>query len=300
MGNYNREYEKYYKKINKKHKTSPMQSNNKSSSIRKVNKSRKKNNESIGKHMASDILLSSIISGCIFFSFFVVKGVNVGFGEDLCNKFKTIISTDGYYKELALQDSVIVGAISKSFEDTGANFNKSEERDKAKVNNDKEKVISDELNKESKNSSDIFVESFNDFNVVEKTALDFLKDSKVVAFKGEVASLKDSQFEKPYVYISGEVGEVKSILKGKVKDIREEGGMYSISLEYNEELEILYHNLSKVNKEKGDSIKENEVLGESSKNSSLNGIVIQVIADGEYINPKEYLDFLGVKDSEIR
>lgn len=303
MGNYNREYEKYYNKINKKHNTSPKQSSN----IRSFSQVRKKNNESIGKYIANDILVSSIMSGCIFFSFFAVSRFNNDFGKDICNKFKTIISTDGYYKDLALEDSVIVGAISKSFNDNetekGSNIS-NEDKEGEKVEKDVSKNKEINLQESSKdkisNSPEIVVESFNEFNVVEKTALDFLSESKVTAFKGKISSSNNLNFEGENAYIEGKVGQVNSILEGNIKDIKEKDGTYSVSVEYSDELEILYHNLSKINKEKGDFVKENEVLGESASNSSLNGIVIQVISDGKYINPKEYLDFLGAKDSEVR
>lgn len=65
MGNYNREYEKYYRKINKINKASP-------SYEMKLNNDRiyrEKKKENLGKYIVKDVLFSSIFSCFIFLAF---------------------------------------------------------------------------------------------------------------------------------------------------------------------------------------------------------------------------------------
>lgn len=286
MGNYNREYEKYYRKINKVDKTSPtyeMKLNNERNY-------RRKNKESLGKYVVKDILFSSIFSCFIFFSFFIINQVENESLNDLCNKFKEVISTDGYYKELALNESKIVSAISKSIGDNG---NLKKVSVESEANN-----LQEEKNKDSNKEDNKDIIGFNNFEVIEKNSMDFLRESKVIPFKGSVKKLESSDLEGEKLYLNGEKGEVKSLLKGTISKVEKVEETYSVRVKHGDDLEILYHNLDDVIKKEGDSIEGNEVIGSSSENKKAEGLILQVLLESKYVSPEKNLGFLGVESSD--
>ncbi|EGT3614985.1 M23 family metallopeptidase, partial [Clostridium perfringens] len=282
---YNREYEKYYKKINKVNKTSPIHD------MKSINERnyRRKSRENLCKYVAKDILLSSILSCFIFFSFFTMNQVENEFLSGLCNKFKEVISTDEYYKELAFSESRIVSAISKGVRN---NEELKLVREENKNNNydEEEKEYSEKENKD--------IVGFSNFEVIEKSSIDYLRESKVIPFKGSVKELENFDLEGEKLYLNGEIGEVKSLLKGSISEVKKNEETYSVKVKYGEDLEILYHNLGDVIRKEGDSIEEGEVIGNSAKNKKVEGVILQVLSENQYINPEENLGFLGVESSD--
>lgn len=272
MGNYNKEYEKYYRKINK---TSP----NNEMSFKTERYYGRKKRERFGQYFVRELVFSSILGFFLFFSFFSMGQGKNEFLIGLCGKFKEVLMTDAYYKKLALSESKIVSAMSNGIKNTF-------KLDKDSSTDNKE--LSD-----NKTSNDIG--AFNNFEVIEKEAIDFLKESTVVPFSGKVETLENYKLEGANVYLSGEQGEVKNILDGTISKVQEENGVYNIKVKYDNDLEVLYHNLDSILKKEGDKVKKGEVLGISSKNEKLSGILIQVLFKNEYIKPEESLSFLGDK-----
>lgn len=333
MGNYNRQYENYYSRLNNKsHDTSPKFERNLGKNSKKPNRKEGGIKGNTIKYFGKELITSSLLSGCIFFSFFGMKYSDNEFANSLCEKFKSILSTDNYYKELALEDSTIVGALSRSIDEFGMSeedlsgnksdfiddntkanesLNKDSEKNSSSGNyalhkgkneydnkkldeKGEKKVDEDERNKsEDKNK----VESFSGFSVIKKTSLDLLNESSVVAFKGEVKELDLENIEKPNIYISGEKGDVFSLIKGVIKDIEKNKNTFKVTIEHEDKLQTIYHNLDKVNKKEGEEINKNEVLGESAS-GEIKGIIIQVLLENKYLNPKEHLSFLGDNISE--
>ncbi len=80
----------------------------------------------------------------------------------LSRKFKEVISTDGYYKNLDLNESKIVATISSGIKD-GFNLENSNLKKKNLNKLVKKKV--------SENSGE--VSAFNNFQVIEKESIDF-------------------------------------------------------------------------------------------------------------------------------
>ncbi|ELC8425255.1 peptidoglycan DD-metalloendopeptidase family protein [Clostridium perfringens] len=279
MGSYNKEYEKYYRKINKTRKTSP----NHEVNFKTKGSYKRREKDSLGKYVIKEVVFSSILGFFIFSSFFLMGQVENEFLVGLSRKFKEVISTDGYYKNLDLNESKIVATISSGIKD-GFNLENSNLKKEPKQASE-EKV--------SENSGE--VSAFNNFQVIEKESIDFLKESKVIPFNGEVKTLENNTLKGKNLYLSGSKGEVKSLLKGIVSEVKNENGTYTVKMNYYDDLEVLYHNLEEVAKKEGDSIEEGDKIGISSENEKVKGVIIQVLFKNEYVNPEESMRFLGDK-----
>lgn len=279
MGSYNKEYEKYYRKINKVRKTSP----NNEVNFKTKRTYKRKDKDSLRKYVIKEVTFSSILSFFIFSSFFFMGKVDNEFLVGLSSKFKEVISTDRYYKNLNLNESKIVATISNGIKDGFKLENSSFKREYKQIN--EEKV--------SENNEEVSV--FNNFDVIEKESIDFLKESKVVPFNGEVKILENNNLKGKKLYLSGSKGDVKSLLKGTISEMKNENGTYSVKVKYDENLEVLYHNLEEVSKKEGDKVEEGEKIGGSSENEKAKGIIIQVLFKNEYVNPEESMRFLGDK-----
>ena len=278
MGSYNKEYE-YYRKINKTRKTSP----NHEVNFKTKGSYKRREKDSLGKYVIKEVVFSSILGFFIFSSFFLMGQVENEFLVGLSRKFKEVISTDGYYKNLDLNESKIVATISSGIKD-GFNLENSNLKKEPKQASE-EKV--------SENSGE--VSAFNNFQVIEKESIDFLKESKVIPFNGEVKTLENNNLKGKNLYLSGSKGEVKSLLKGIVSEVKNENGTYTVKMNYYDDLEVLYHNLEEVVKKEGDSIEEGDKIGISSENEKVKGVIIQVLFKNEYVNPEESMRFLGDK-----
>lgn len=279
MGSYNKEYEKYYRKINKTRKTSP----NHEVNFKTKGSYKRREKDSLGKYVIKEVVFSSILGFFIFSSFFLMGQVENEFLVGLSRKFKEVISTDGYYKNLDLNKSKIVATISSGIKD-GFNLENS---------NLKKEPKQDSEEKVSENSGE--VSAFNNFQVIEKESIDFLKESKVIPFNGEVKTLENNNLKGKTLYLSASKGEVKSLLKGTISEVKNENGTYTVKMNYYDDLEVLYYNLEEVVKKEGDSIEEGEKIGISSENEKVKGVIIQVLFKNEYVNPEESMRFLGDK-----
>ena len=107
--------------------------------------------------------------------------------------------------------------------------------------------------------------------------------------------MENNNLKKKNLYLSGSKGEVKSLLKGIVSEVKNENGTYTVKMNYYDDLEVLYHNLEEVAKKEGDSIEEGDKIGISSENEKVKGVIIQVLFKNEYVNPEESMRFLGDK-----
>lgn len=279
MGSYNKEYEKYYRKINKTRKTSP----NHEVNFKTKGSYKRKEKDSLSKYVIREVIFSSILGFFIFSSFFLMGQVKNEFLVGLSSKFKEVISTDGYYKSLNLNESKIVATISNGIKDgfklENANLKK------------EPKQASEEKVSENKKE----ISAFNNFQVIEKESIDFLKESKVIPFNGEVKALENNNLKGKNIYLSGSKSEVKSLLKGTVSEVKKENGTYTVKVKHYDDLEVLYHNLEEVAKREGDKLEEGEKIGISSENKKAKGVIIQVLFKNEYVNPEESMRFLGDK-----
>lgn len=279
MGSYNKEYEKYYRKINKTRKTSP----NHEVNFKTKGSYKRKEKDSLSKYVIREVIFSSILGIFIFSSFFLMGQVKNEFLVGLSSKFKEVISTDGYYKSLDLNESKIVATISNGIKDgfklENANLKK------------EHKQASEEKVSENKGE----ISAFNNFQVIEKESIDFLKESKVIPFNGEVKALENNNLKGKNIYLSGSKSEVKSLLKGTISEVKKENGTYTVKVKHYDDLEVLYHNLEEVAKREGDKLEEGEKIGVSSENEKAKGVIIQVLFKNEYVNPEESMRFLGDK-----
>ena len=66
MGSYNKEYEKYYRKINKTRKTSP----NHEVNFKTKGSYKRREKDSLGKYVIKEVVFSSVLGFFIFSSFF--------------------------------------------------------------------------------------------------------------------------------------------------------------------------------------------------------------------------------------
>lgn len=279
MGSYNKEYEKYYRKINKMRKTSP----NHEVNFKTKGSYKRKEKDSLSKYVIRDVIFSSILGLFIFSSFFLMGQMENEFLVGLSSKFKEVISTDGYYKSLDLNESKIVATISNGIKDgfklENANLKK------------EPKQASEEKVSENKGE----ISAFNNFQVIEKESIDFLKESKVIPFNGEIKALENNNLKGKNIYLSGSKSEVKSLLKGTISEVKKENGTYTVKVKHYDDLEVLYHNLEEVAKRAGDKLEEGEKIGVSSENEKAKGVIIQVLFKNEYVNPEESMRFLGDK-----
>ena len=268
MGNYNGAYEKYYKKINKKRKTSPIYEEE---DRRRLNY--RKKGDTLGKVFFKEIIFTSTLSIFIFSSFFFMgKGDNT-FLVALSNKFNNILSESGYFKEISLENSNIL----LSLKNMGLESFALEENDSLGESKEVEKEIV----------------AFNDFQVIEKESIDFLRESKVIPFNGEVKDLKEENIGETEIYIEGKRGDVKSILEGEVVDVIKREDSYSLDIKYYEDLHVLYHNLEEVNKNYGEKVYEGEKIGISKDKGKAKGIVVQVLFKDNFISLKNSKSILG-------
>lgn len=279
MGSYNKEYEKYYRKINKTRKTSP----NHEVNFKTKGSYKRKEKDSLSKYVIREVIFSSILGLFIFSSFFLMGQVKNEFLVGLSSKFKEVISTDGYYKSLDLNESKIVATISNGIKDgfklENANLKKEpKQASEGKVSENKGEIS-----------------AFNNFQVIEKESIDFLKESKVIPFNGEVKALENNNLKGKNIYLSGSKSEVKSLLKGTISEVKKENGTYTVKVKHYDDLEVLYHNLEEVAKREGDKLEEGEKIGVSSENEKAKGVIIQVLFKNEYVNPEESMRFLGDK-----
>ncbi|WP_221372124.1 M23 family metallopeptidase [Clostridium perfringens] len=279
MGSYNKEYEKYYRKINKTRKTSP----NHEVNFKTKGSYKRKEKDSLSKYVIREVIFSSILGLFIFSSFLLMGKMENEFLVGLSRKFKEVISTDGYYKSLDLNESKIVATISNGIKDgfklENANLKK------------EHKQASEEKVSENKGE----ISAFNNFQVIEKESIDFLKESKVIPFNGEVKALENNNLKGKNIYLSGSKSEVKSLLKGTISEVKKENGTYTVKVKHYDDLEVLYHNLEEVAKREGDKLEEGEKIGISSENEKAKGVIIQVLFKNEYVNPEESMRFLGDK-----
>ena len=279
MGSYNKEYEKYYRKINKMRKTSP----NHEVNFKTKGSYKRKEKDSLSKYVIREVIFSSILGLFIFSSFLLMGQMENEFLVGLSSKFKEVISTDGYYKSLDLNESKIVATISNGIKDgfklENANLKK------------EPKQASEEKVSENKGE----ISAFNNFQVIEKESIDFLKESKVIPFNGEIKALENNNLKGKNIYLSGTKSEVKSLLKGTISEVKKENGTYTVKVKHYDDLEVLYHNLEEVAKREGDKLEEGEKIGVSSENEKAKGVIIQVLFKNEYVNPEESMRFLGDK-----
>lgn len=279
MGSYNKEYEKYYRKINKTRKTSP----NHEVNFKTKGSYKRKEKDSLSKYVIREVIFSSILGLFIFSSFLLMGQMENEFLVGLSSKFKEVISTDGYYKSLDLNESKIVATISNGIKDgfklENANLKK------------EPKQASEEKVSENKGE----ISAFNNFQVIEKESIDFLKESKVIPFNGEIKALENNNLKGKNIYLSGSKSEVKSLLKGTISEVKKENGTYTVKVKHYDDLEVLYHNLEEVAKREGDKLEEGEKIGVSSENEKAKGVIIQVLFKNEYVNPEESMRFLGDK-----
>ncbi|MDK0863765.1 M23 family metallopeptidase [Clostridium perfringens] len=279
MGSYNKEYEKYYRKINKMRKTSP----NHEVNFKTKGSYKRKEKDSLSKYVIREVIFSSILGLFIFSSFLLMGQMENEFLVGLSSKFKEVISTDGYYKSLDLNESKIVATISNGIKDgfklENANLKK------------EPKQASEEKVSENKGE----ISAFNNFQVIEKESIDFLKESKVIPFNGEIKALENNNLKGKNIYLSGSKSEVKSLLKGTISEVKKENGTYTVKVKHYDDLEVLYHNLEEVAKREGDKLEEGEKIGVSSENEKAKGVIIQVLFKNEYVNPEESMGFLGDK-----
>ncbi|EOU1681223.1 M23 family metallopeptidase [Clostridium perfringens] len=279
MGSYNKEYEKYYRKINKTRKTSP----NHEVNFKTKGSYKRKAKDGLGKCVIKEVIFSSILGLFIFSSFFLMGQVENQFLVGLSRKFKEVISTDGYYKSLDLNESKIVATISNGI------------KDGFKLENANLKKEPKQANEEKVSENKGGISAFNNFQVIEKESIDFLKESKVIPFNGEVKALENNNLKGKSIYLSGSKGEVKSLLKGTISEVKKENGTYTVKVKHYDDLEVLYHNLEEVAKREGDKLEEGEKIGISSENEKAKGVIIQVLFKNEYVNPEESMRFLGDK-----
>ncbi|HFD2044910.1 TPA: peptidoglycan DD-metalloendopeptidase family protein [Clostridium perfringens] len=279
MGSYNKEYEKYYRKINKMRKTSP----NHEVNFKTKGSYKRKEKDSLSKYVIREVIFSSILGLFIFSSFLLMGQMENEFLVGLSSKFKEVISTDGYYKSLDLNESKIVATISNGIKDgfklENANLKK------------EPKQASEEKVSENKGE----ISAFNNFQVIEKESIDFLKESKVIPFNGEIKALENNNLKGKNIYLSGSKGDVKSLLKGTISEVKKENGTYTVKVKHYDDLEVLYHNLEEVAKREGDKLEEGDKIGISSENEKAKGVIIQVLFKNEYVNPEESMRFLGDK-----
>lgn len=279
MGSYNKEYEKYYRKINKTRKASP----NHEVNFKTKGSYKRKEKDSLGKYVIKEVIFSSILGFLIFSSFFFMGRVESEFLVGLSRKFKEVISTDRYYKKLDLNESKIVATISSGI------------KDGFKLENSNMKEEPKQANEENISENNGEVSVFNNFQVIEKESIDFLKESKVIPFDGEVKTFENNNLKGKKLYLSGSKGQVKSLLKGTISEMKNENGTYTVKVKYYDDLEVLYHNLEEVVKKEGDKVEEGEKIGISSENEKAKGVIIQVLFKNEYVNPEESMRFLGDK-----
>lgn len=277
MGSYNKEYEKYYRKINKTRKASP----NHEVNFKTKGSYKRKEKDSLGKYVIKEVIFSSILGFLIFSSFFFMGRVESEFLVGLSRKFKEVISTDRYYKKLDLNESKIVATISSGI------------KDGFKLENSNMKEEPKQANEENISENNGEVSVFNNFQVIEKESIDFLKESKVIPFDGEVKTFENNNLKGKKLYLSGSKGQVKSLLKGTISEMKNENGTYTVKVKYYDDLEVLYHNLEEVVKKEGDKVEEGEKIGISSENEKAKGVIIQVLFKNEYVNPEESMRFLG-------
>lgn len=97
------------------------------------------------------------------------------------------------------------------------------------------------------------------------------------------------------IYKSNEQFDIISILDGTVIDIKQDEILGNIvEVKHSNNLISTYQGLSSINVKKNQLIKQGDIIGKSGKlelgESLENSLLFEVIKDGKYVNPLNYLD----------
>ena len=97
------------------------------------------------------------------------------------------------------------------------------------------------------------------------------------------------------LYKSKEAFDVVTILDGTVVDVKKDEVLGNIvEIKHSNNLITTYEGLSTVNVKKDQLLKQGDVIGKSGKlelgESLENSLLFELIKDGKYVNPLNYLD----------
>lgn len=278
MGNYNREYERYYGAVYRsdKNKNKDNYDRNVEDNIYRGYGNIHKNNDRNQGGFFRAITLS--IVGCISLGALVIYGEN--FGGDLGNNIyaytKEVISKDYYYKEMLekkydTDDLVLVMK----------NYSK-----------DVAEVVGDGIQN---------LQSISVNNVVKKE--ESVKETKVEGVQHRLSKTDISPMEGEIVklpkegvsdscFIEGTKKEINATLNGEVKEIENDDtlGKYVV-VDHGDNVCTMYFNMGDVAVKSGDKIESGEKIGTSGYNKAMrfNGLIYKVKINDSFEEPTKYM-----------
>lgn len=263
MGNYNKEYEKYYKMVTNNKKVIN-KSNKKYNDFNEVLEDSYRRNKNI--KIKNTLIITTIGSLILGAALIVCKYSERG--NEIYLYMKKVCSTNFYYKDIL-----------KERYDSDFFI----EKNKTEVKN----VVTQE------NTNNIELKPFNDFQVVKNSKEDTLKESNNMPLENVKSFKVIDNIKENHILISGEKNKIKALLDGKLKEIGEDKNLGKfILLDHGDGVEIKYANLKQIYLSKGKLIKEGECLGEyKNDRNEINGVIIQILINGQLKNPKDYLKF---------
>lgn len=270
MGSYREEYESYYQSI--MGKRIQIHKDMKEQSI--LNSDESKGNYSsvrvsdITKYLININLLNSV--ACVAIAGLLIISKSYEKGQEVYDYFKDVSKVSFYYKDV--------------FKDEASSmmFNVS--------NNIK--------NEESKDTviekTDTVLKPFDDFQVVKKTLSEILRENSVLPLSGDISLGETQVITEKYVLLSSTSDtKVKSIYKGTVKEIGTDENIGEfIVIDLGDGTDVKYGHVKSIAKKVGDEVSIGDVIAEvdTNKSTTINGVILQVIDQGEYKDPKEYIN----------
>ena len=293
MGRYDKVYEQYYRNIGGSDKlfTDKQVENLNDAkytirgSNRGNNNKRRKNDGNLLIILARIFLVSTVLS-LILFSGIVMCKYNFGEkGQYVYRYFKDVVSTDGYYKEYI--SSLKLDIVAKLKKDDDYFLDASMMESKKNLDEKVEKAA--KLDKENNESAKVGSFNVNDSLVEgDSSSSESSKDSYkdiVSTFKGFDIKTKSDEG----IVLALEDKKLLLAKDGVVKETDEKKEGFMIVIKYNDNLEGYFYNLESLECKQGDTLKKGDGIGNIKTKKD---IVFKLKANGEFVSPKEYLDFI--------
>lgn len=229
------------------------------------------------------------------------------FKEDVNNFIKTPIDLSDVLNKISTKGDKYVDNYGEKVENKSLNGKIDEEESVEKIYSANSNLISEKLKNISKKISEQSIakvsnKNINNFNVEEyiKSKCDFIKPilGKVTSRYGNRTSkYKNVSKNHTGIDIAASIGtDIVSSIDGKVIEVSNEGNYgkhIKIASNIDEEISILYAHCSEILVEKGDTVKQSQVVAKVGNTGNTTGahLHFEIRYKNEYINPDKILEF---------
>lgn len=293
MGKYDKVYEQYYRNIGGSDKIFRNKQTENLNDVKYTirgsnrghNNNRRKNDDNLLVILARIFLVSTVLSLALFSGIIICK-YNFGQkGQYVYLYFKDVVSTDGYYKDYI--SSLKLDIVAKIKRDDDYFLDASMIEGKKNLEEKVEKAA--KLDKENGDSAKVGSFNINDSIVEDDSSSNTLSEDSykdiLSTFKGLDIKAKSDEG----IVLSLEDKKLLLAKDGVVKDTDEKKEGFMVVIKYSDNLEGYFYNLESLDCKQGDKLKKGDGIGNIKTKKD---IVFKLKANGEFVSPKEYLDFI--------